>query len=109
LLRRTFASLLLPNGESLVYVKKQLGHHNIQSTVDTYGHFIPGANKAAVDRLDEIACVRTDANRRATEAESGSRNLEEDRLEVSEFSESEGGGPCRTRTYDPLIKSQLCC
>lgn len=38
LLRHTFASLLLSNGESLVYVKESLGHHSIQITVDTYGH-----------------------------------------------------------------------
>jgi integrase len=52
-LRHTFASLLIQNGESLAYVKEQLGHHSIQITVDTYGHLIPGGNKAAVDRLDE--------------------------------------------------------
>ena len=26
---------------------------SIQITVDTYGHLIPGANRAAVDRLDD--------------------------------------------------------
>jgi hypothetical protein len=36
-----------------VYVKEQLGHASIQITVDTYGHLIPGANRAAVDRLDD--------------------------------------------------------
>jgi integrase len=51
-LRHTFASRLLQNGESLVYVKEQLGHSTIKVTVDVYGHLIPGANKAAVDRLD---------------------------------------------------------
>jgi integrase len=51
-LRHTFASLLLANGESLVYVKEQLGHHSIRETVDTYGHLIPGANRAAVNKLD---------------------------------------------------------
>ena len=51
-LRHTFASLLLQQGESVVYVKEQLGHGSIQITVDTYGHLIPGANRAAVDRLD---------------------------------------------------------
>jgi integrase len=58
--RHTFASLLLQNGESLVYVKEQMGHHSIQLTVDTYGHLIPGGNRAAVDRLDgpEPATVR---------------------------------------------------
>jgi integrase len=37
-LRHTFASLLLQHGESVVYVKEQLGHGSIQITVDTYGH-----------------------------------------------------------------------
>jgi integrase len=36
-------------------VKEQLGHASIQITVDTYGHLIPGANRAAVDRLDDDA------------------------------------------------------
>ncbi len=51
-LRHTFASLLLQQGESLVYVKEQMGHSSIQVTVDLYGHLIPGGNKQAVDRLD---------------------------------------------------------
>jgi integrase len=34
-------------------VKEQLGHHSIRVTVDTYGHLVPGGNRAAVDRLDE--------------------------------------------------------
>jgi integrase len=51
-LRHTFASLLLQNGESIVYVKEQMGHSSIQITVDLYGHLIPGGNKQAVDRLD---------------------------------------------------------
>ena len=52
-LRHTFASLLLQQGESVVYVKEQLGHASIQITVDTYGHLISGANRGAVDRLDD--------------------------------------------------------
>ena len=51
-LRHSFASLLLQNGESPVYVKDQMGHSSIQVTVDLYGHLIPGGNKQAVDRLD---------------------------------------------------------
>ena len=38
-------------GESLAYVKDQLGHHSIQVTVDLYVHLVPGANRSAVDRL----------------------------------------------------------
>ena len=52
-LRHTFASLLIQQGESLAYVKEQMGHHSIQVTVDIYGHLVPGGNKAAVDKLDD--------------------------------------------------------
>ena len=45
-LRYIYASLLCQNGESLAYVKEQLGHHSIRITVDTYGHLAPGGNKA---------------------------------------------------------------
>jgi hypothetical protein len=51
-MRHTFASWLIANGESLAYVKEQLGHHSIQITVDTYVHLIPGANRKAVCALD---------------------------------------------------------
>jgi hypothetical protein len=52
-LRHTYASLLIQGGESLAYVRDQLGHHSIKVTVDIYGHLVPGVNKAAVDRLDD--------------------------------------------------------
>jgi len=53
-LRHTFASLLIQNGESLAYVKEQMGHSSIRVTVDVYGHLIPGANRQAVCRLPGI-------------------------------------------------------
>ena len=53
-LRHTFASLLIQNGESLAYVKEQMGYHSITITVDTYGHLVPEGNKAAVERLDGL-------------------------------------------------------
>jgi integrase len=51
-IRHTYASQLLSNGESPVYVKEQLGHSSIQMTVDIYGHLIPSSNREAVNRLD---------------------------------------------------------
>lgn len=51
-IRHTYASLLLSQGESPVYVKEQLGHQSIQITVDIYGHLIPSSNRGAVNRLD---------------------------------------------------------
>jgi integrase len=58
--RHTFASLLIQQGESLAYVRDQLGHHSIQMTVDVYGHLVPGGNRQAVDKLDglENATIR---------------------------------------------------
>lgn len=56
--RHTFASLLLSNGEDVVYVKEQLGHASIQMTVDIYGHLIPGSNREAVNRLDTGVMVK---------------------------------------------------
>src|SRR5262249_7517842 len=58
-LRHTFASLLIQNAESLAYVKDQLGHRSITMTVDVYGHMVPGANRAAVNRLPGVALQPT--------------------------------------------------
>lgn len=52
-IRHTYASLLLSAGESPAYVKEQLGHANIQTTVDIYGHYIPNSNRQAVNKLDD--------------------------------------------------------
>jgi integrase len=35
----------------MLYVKEQLGHSTIQTTVDLYGHVKPGKNHEAVHRL----------------------------------------------------------
>jgi hypothetical protein len=49
-LRHTYASLLIEQGESLAYVRDQLGHYSIQITVRP-----PGSrrNVAAIDRLED--------------------------------------------------------
>jgi integrase len=52
-LRHTYASQLIQRGESLAYIRDQLGHHSIKVTVDIYGHLAPEGNKAAVDGLDD--------------------------------------------------------
>ena len=57
-LRHTFSSLLIQQGESLAYVKEQMGHHSIRVTVDVYGHLFLGGNKA-VDRLDDAVSENT--------------------------------------------------
>ena len=64
-LRHPFASRLIQNGESLAYVKEQLGHASIKMTVDVYGYLVPGGNEQAVDRLDglEEATIRNQGRR----------------------------------------------
>jgi len=52
--RQTFSSILLMNGESPAYVKDQLGHSSIKTTVDIYGHWIPGSNRQAVNKLPAL-------------------------------------------------------
>ena len=65
-LRHTFGSFLIQDGASLAYVKDQMGHGSIQVTVDTYGHLIPGADIAWVDRLDVKTKPQQKCNTRAT-------------------------------------------
>ena len=93
-MRHTFASLLLQQGESPAYVQRQLGHASIQLTVDTYGKWLPMGNKAAVNRLDDPSGSKVVAKTESGAPESS---------EAPDFI----GGPSRTRTVDPLIKSQL--
>jgi len=51
-IRHTYASLLLQAGAPVHYVKEQLGHSSISTTVDLYGHCQPGANRVALNKLD---------------------------------------------------------
>jgi integrase len=102
-LRHTYASLLLQRGESIVYVKEQLGHASIQITVDTYGHLIPGANRAAVDRLDDEP-MQLDATQAQPEPFDDPATLRE----MQELFGKDGEPP-RNRTENPQIKSLLLC
>ena len=97
-LRHTFASLLIQQGESLAYVRDQLGHRSIQITCDVYGHLVPGGNRAAVDRLDDA----TFCNPGATDDVSDIASVDAKLLKRS-------GEPRRNRTFNPQIKSLLLC
>jgi len=52
-LRHFFASQLIANGESAVYVRDQMGHSSIKVTFDTYGHLFPGQGKQASGRYEK--------------------------------------------------------
>ena len=52
-LRHTHASLLLQQSVHPKVVSERLGHANIQITLDTYSHLLPGMQEAAVDAFDK--------------------------------------------------------
>jgi integrase len=70
--RHTFGSLLIQDGASLAYVRDQMGHSSIQITADTYGHLIPGADIAWVDRLDS----KTTVGQNATQPQQAENRME---------------------------------
>ena len=53
-LRHTYASILLAEGVSPVYVQEQLGHATIELTVSTYGRWLKKKAPGALDRLDTM-------------------------------------------------------
>ena len=75
-----------PHGASLTYVKEQMGHHSISVTVDVYGHLIPSANRAEVNKLDDSGTRNLQPG--ATRANSGLqvvdklRNIKEERKQA---------------------------
>jgi integrase len=69
-LRHTYATQLLWQGQSPVFVKEQLGHSSIRISVDPYGHAIRSSDKSAVDQLDD-----PDASLRNSDASNDIRSL----------------------------------
>ena len=53
-LRHTFASILISQGQDAIYVASQMGHENPSITLDVYGHLFARAKNAKThrDRLD---------------------------------------------------------
>ena len=53
-LRHTAASLMLSSGMAVIRVSQQLGHSKPSTTLDSYGHLIPGFDKGAGARIDQL-------------------------------------------------------
>jgi integrase len=51
-LRHTYASLLIAAGEHPKYIQSQLGHASITTTLDRYGHLLPGAYEHGGKRIE---------------------------------------------------------
>jgi hypothetical protein len=59
-LRHTYATLRIQAGHNIADVQRQLGHHSIKVTVDTYYHYMPGTGNTEVNDLDQnCAPIRT--------------------------------------------------
>jgi integrase len=50
-LRHTAATIMLAAGEDIHAVSRILGHERVSTTLDRYGHAMPGAHEAALDAL----------------------------------------------------------
>ena len=94
-LRHPFASLLLSCNVPLLYVSKQLGHAKPTTTLDHYAKWLPSGEQRFVNVLD------TQLEKVGTKSWHQVDIIEEEGAEVLETF----GGPCRGRTYGPLIKS----
>ena len=56
-LRHTHATLMLKAGVHPKIVQERLGHSSIHITLDTYSHVVPGIQKLAANRFDEILSI----------------------------------------------------
>jgi integrase len=107
-LRHTYASLLLAASAPITYVSAQLGHANPSTTLRYYARWIPSQGRRWVDVLDRMAStVAAGMARLVPDLEPiWNQNDESGTPRVVGVPDSTGG-PSRTRTLDPLIKSQL--
>ena len=53
-LRHTAATLMLMSGVVILVVSRRLGHIRVSTTLDIYGHFIPGMQDEVVVIMDEL-------------------------------------------------------
>lgn len=53
-LRHTHASLLLQAGVDVKVVSERLGHSSVRITYDIYSHLMPGMQREAGNRLEDL-------------------------------------------------------
>ena len=53
-MRHTFGSLKIAQGENIKYVQVQMGHSDIQVTLNIYSHLLKDSNPEAAARTDEL-------------------------------------------------------
>lgn len=55
-LRHTFVALLVANGEYPTKIQELMGHADIGTTFNTYGHLMPDSSNGVGERLDSLVC-----------------------------------------------------
>jgi integrase len=60
-LRHTAATLMLLNGIPVIVVSKRIGHAKVSTTLDIYGHYMPGMQDRAATLMDSLV-IPTAAN-----------------------------------------------
>lgn len=53
-LRHSHASLLIDMGYSIFLISERLGHENVETTMNTYGHLYPNKHQEMVDGLEKL-------------------------------------------------------
>lgn len=53
-LRHSYASMLIGQNANIKYVQKQLGHSNVQMTLNVYSHLLPDAGRDTIEKLNDI-------------------------------------------------------
>lgn len=52
--RHTHASILIARGVDIKTISRRLGHENITTTLQVYGHLLPGQDEGAAQRMEEF-------------------------------------------------------
>ncbi|MDU5948654.1 MAG: site-specific integrase, partial [Paenibacillus macerans] len=65
-LRHTSATLLINQGVHAKIISERLGHGNIMTTMNIYGHALRSADQAAADKLDSLFSTRKDKHSKKT-------------------------------------------
>ncbi|RKI66958.1 site-specific integrase [bacterium 1xD42-67] len=53
-LRHSHASMLIHMGVPILLVSERLGHENVETTLQTYGHLYPAQTTAALEKMDQM-------------------------------------------------------
>lgn len=58
-MRHTFASMMLSNGEDILWVSNMMGHKNSQTTLEVYAQYMPTQKKERASFLTAHYCTKT--------------------------------------------------